>query len=102
MKQDLLYGLTRVVREEAGWIVRVPRRDGSALEYVCRTRQKARYMAAVFKLGPTWFPEPHRIAPARGAARTMEAVARLLARPGRAEPGVDPFADFAFDLPAVG
>lgn len=61
MQRGLRFNDIAVKRDASGWVVSVPRLDGGALEYVYRTRQKARYMAAVFKLKPTWMPSPTRV-----------------------------------------
>ena len=72
MERGFLFKAIAVKRESEGWVVTVPKQDGGAVEYVYRTRQKARYMAAVFKLGPTWMPPPTRVVE---PARPLSAVA---------------------------
>lgn len=61
MGEGLRFLDTSVKRGTAGWLVSVPTEDGGALEYVYPTRKRARYIAAVFRMGPTWFPPPHRL-----------------------------------------
>jgi hypothetical protein len=34
------------------------------MEYLYATRRQANYFAAVFRLGPTWYPPPDRVRPA--------------------------------------
>lgn len=44
-----------------GWTLKVTTSDGVVLEYEYRTAQQARYMAAVFALGPSSLPPAKRI-----------------------------------------
>lgn len=57
----LQFGRTSVKRAPDGWRVSVPSEDGETLEYEFATRRHARYIAAIFRMKPTWFPPPHRV-----------------------------------------
>lgn len=51
-----------VRRGRGGWCVVIPAgEDGGTLEYAYRTRKKACYFAAIFRLAPTWYPAPQRV-----------------------------------------
>lgn len=50
----------RVHRSANGWVVRIPTEAGEVVEYEYRTRKTARYFAAIFRLRPTWYPQPDR------------------------------------------
>lgn len=50
-----------VRRAHRGWRVLIPCEGGAVLEYRYPLRQQAAYFASVFRLGPSWFPLPHRV-----------------------------------------
>jgi len=58
---------------EGEWFLRVRTPDGLTAEYRCRSFERARFMAAVFALGPTTLPPPDRVFfPGRERARVKK------------------------------
>lgn len=58
---------------EGEWLLRVRTPEGLAVEYRCRSFERARFMAAVFALGPRTLPPPDRISfPARERPRARK------------------------------
>lgn len=70
MGEGVKFGEAHIQRAPKGWRVLIPTTSGEVLEYAYRTRRSARYFAAVFRLGPTWFPRPDRITRPASSART--------------------------------
>lgn len=58
-----------VERASRGWKVRVEPPGGPLLVYRYGSRAQARFFAAIFKLGPMWFPRAHRIEERQPAPR---------------------------------
>ncbi|MFZ5470897.1 MAG: hypothetical protein ACOZIN_15835 [Myxococcota bacterium] len=63
-----------MTRRQQSFVLWVYTTEGPVLEYLCASREKARYWAAVFALGPTWLPPPTRVRPA-GRARKARPLA---------------------------
>ncbi len=55
------WGEAEVKRGHRGWRVVIPWMDGRVMEYVYASKRQAEFHAAVFRLGPTWFPAPDRV-----------------------------------------
>ena len=51
----------RAIAESQGWTLRVKTPAGIGLEYRYTTETQARFMAAVFALGPTRLPPAHKV-----------------------------------------
>jgi hypothetical protein len=48
-------------RGRTGWLVRLRQAEGTVLEYRYASQNQARFMAAVFDMGPTHLPPPHAV-----------------------------------------